>query len=106
VALDPVSLSFGAAPSGSGQTRRMTATLTNLSGGSQTYALSISGQPANGVAYSVNQPSVTVAAGAKSDVTVMMTTSQGASVGGKQAYLEITTADGIIAHAALFTMVK
>ena len=106
VALDPVSLSFGAAPSGSGQTRRMTVTLTNLSGGPQTYALSISGQPANGVAYSVDQPSVTVAAGAKADVTVTMTASQGASVGGKQAYLEISTAGEIIAHAALFTLVK
>jgi subtilisin family serine protease len=106
VALDPVSLSFGAAPSGSGQTRRMTVTLTNLSGGPQTYALSISGQPANSVAYSVDQSSVTVAAGAKADVTVTMTASQGASVGGKQAYLEISTAGEIIAHAALFTLIK
>ena len=104
VALDPVSLSFGALPSGSGQTRRMTVTLTNLSGGPQTYALSISGQPANGVAYSVDQPSVTVSAGAKADVTVTMTASQGASVGAKQAYLEISTAGGGIAHAALFTL--
>ena len=106
VALDPVSLSFGALPSGSGQTRRMTVTLTNLSGGAQTYALSISGQPANSVAFSVDQSSVTLAAGAKADVTVTMSASQGASAGGKQAYLEINTADGAIAHAALFTWVK
>lgn len=106
VALDPVSLSFGAVASGGGQTRRMTVTLTNLSGGAQTYALSISGQPANGVAFSVGPPSVTVAAGAKADVTVTMSATQGASVGGKQAYLEISTAGEIIAHAALFTLVK
>lgn len=106
VGLDPVSLSFGAVASGSGQTRRMTVTLTNLSGGSQTYALGISGQPANGVAFSVDQPAVTVAAGAKVDVTVTMSASKGASVGGKQAYLEISAAGGIIAHAALFTLVK
>ena len=106
VALDPVSLSFGAVPSGSGQTRRMTVTLTNLSGGPQTYSLSVSGQPAGGVVYSVGQPSVTVAAGAKADVTVTMTASPGASVGAKQAYLEINTAGSNIAHAALFTLVK
>ena len=106
VALDPVSLSFGAVPSGSGKTLRMTVTLTNVSGAAQTYTLSIGGQPANSVAYSVGQPSVTLAAGAKADVTVTMSASQGASVGGKQAYLEISTAGENIAHAALFTLVK
>ena len=108
VGLDPVSLSFGAVPSGSGQTRRMTVTLTNLSSASQTYSLSVSPapQPANGVVYSVDQPSVTVAAGASADVTVTMSSSQGGSAGGKQAYLEIGTAAGNIAHAALFTQVN
>ncbi len=106
VSLDPVSLSFGAVPSGSGQTRQMTVTLTNLSGGPQTYSLSVSGQPANSVAYSVDQSSVTVTAGGKADVTVTMAASQGAAVGGKQAYLEVATAAGNIAHAALFTLIK
>jgi hypothetical protein len=58
------------------------------------------------VAYSVSPASVTVAAGAKADVTVTMTASQGASAGGKQAYLEISTAGETIAHAALFTLIK
>jgi len=58
------------------------------------------------VAFSVDQPAVTVAAGAKADVTVTMSASKSASVGGKQAYLEISAAGGIIAHAALFTLVK
>ncbi len=106
VSLDPVSLSFGAVPSGSGQTRRMTVTLTNLGSASQTYALSVSGQPANSVAYSVDQSSVTLAAGASAEVGVTMSAAQGALVGGKQAYLEVNTADGNIAHAALFTLVK
>jgi len=44
VALDPVSLSFGSVPSGSGQTMQSTVTLTNLTGASQTLTLSISGQ--------------------------------------------------------------
>jgi minor extracellular serine protease Vpr len=106
VALDPVSVSFGAVPSGSGQTRQTTVTLTNLSGSSQTYALSVSGQPANSVVYSVDPPSVTVAAGASADVTVTMSASQGASAGGKQAYLEVNTADGNVAHAAIYTLIK
>jgi hypothetical protein len=50
---------------------------------------------------------VTLAAGAKANVAVTMTASQGASAGGKQAYLEISAAgSGNIAHAALFTWVK
>ncbi len=107
VGLAPVSLSFGAVPAGGGQTRQMSVTLTNLSGFSQTYSLSISDQPADGVVYSVDQPAVTVAGGAEASVKVTMTASQGASSGGKQAYLEVgTTNDGNIAHAALFTLIK
>jgi minor extracellular serine protease Vpr len=106
VALDPVSLSFGAVPSGSGQTRQLAVTLTNVSGGPQTYSLSVSGQPGNGVVYSVSPPAVTIAAGAKSNVNVTMSASRGASAGGKQAYLEISSGGGNIAHAALFTWVK
>jgi subtilisin family serine protease len=106
VGLNPVSLSFGAVPSGSGQTRQLSVTLTNLSGGSQTYLLSISGQPASGVVFGVGQSSVTVAAGASANVTVTMSASPGASVGGKQAYLEVDAGGVNIAHAALFTWVK
>jgi minor extracellular serine protease Vpr len=106
VALEPVSLSFGAVPSGSGQTRQLAVTLTNLTAGSQTYSLSVSGQPANSVVYGVSPSSVTLAAGAKGNVVVTMTASPGAQAGGKQAYLEISAGGGNIAHAALFTWVK
>ena len=54
IALDPVSVSFGAVPSGSGQTMKSTVTLSNISSGSQTVTLAISGQPASGVKYSVS----------------------------------------------------
>ena len=112
VALDPVSMSFGAVPSGSGQTRRQTVTLSNVSGAPKTYSLSVSGQPTAGVVYSVGPASVTLGDGATADVTVTMTASPGASVGGRQAYLEVNTAPGLpgtpgnVAHAALFTLVK
>jgi hypothetical protein len=65
VALDPVSVSFGAVPSGSGQTMTSTVTLTNVSSASQTVSLAISGQPATGVKYSVSPSSLTIAAGAR-----------------------------------------
>lgn len=106
VGIDPVSLSFGAVPSGSGQTRQMSVTLSNLSDYVQTYSLSISGQPVNSVVYSVDQATVTIASGAKATVTVTMTASQGASVGGKQAYLEVNLGNANIGHAALYTMIK
>ena len=106
VALDPVSLSFGAVPAGSGQTRQETVTLTNVTGGAKTYSLSVSGQPANSVAYSVSPAAVTVAPGAAATVVVTMTATQGAAAGGKQAYLEVQAGGANVGHAALFTLVK
>jgi subtilisin family serine protease len=104
--LDPVSVSFGAVPSGSGQTQTKTVTVTNLSGSSQTYSFAVTGQPANSVAYSVAPASLTLAAGAKADVAVTMTAAQGASGGGKQAFLSVSAGGTEVAHAALFTLIK
>jgi subtilisin family serine protease len=106
VGVDPVSLSFGAVPSGSGQTLQKTVTLTNLSAGPLTYSLSVTGQPANSVAYSVAPSSLTIAAGAKADVTVTMSSVQGALGGGKQAFLVVSSGGAQVAHAALFTLIK
>ena len=80
--------------------------LTNLSGAAQTLNLSISGQPATGVKYSVSPQSVTIAAGAKADVSVTMTLAKGAAAAGRQAYLEVAAGGANVAHAALFTLVK
>ena len=49
---------------------------------------------------------MTVASGAKANVNVTMSASRGATDGGQQAYLEIATGGGNVAHAALFTWVK
>ena len=106
LALDPVSVSFGALPSGSGQTRTASLTLTNLSGATQTYSLGIVDTTGTGVAYSVSPSSVTLAAGAKADVAVQMTSSQGAAAGSRQATLEVSSGGGVIARAAVFTLVK
>ena len=108
VALDPVSLSFGAIASGSGQTRQLGVTLTNLSGAPQTYTLAIGG-PAGAsvsVAYAVAPATLTLAAGASADAVVTMFAAKGAATGGAQAFLEIAAGGAIVAHAALFTWVK
>ena len=89
-----------------GRRCKSTVTLNNLSGASQTVNLSISGQPATGVKYSVSPQSVTIAAGAKADVSVTMTLAKGAAAAGRQAYLEVAAGGANVAHAALFTLVK
>ncbi|QSI77002.1 S8 family serine peptidase [Niveibacterium microcysteis] len=106
VALDPVSVSFGAVPSGSGQTRSATVTLTNLSGAAQTYSLAVGPVSGSGVGFSVSTPSVTLAAGASTTVSVSANAAQGATAGGKQAVLWISSGGAPVAHAVLYTLVK
>jgi minor extracellular serine protease Vpr len=104
VALDPVSVSFGAVPSGSGLARQASVTLTNLTSAPQTYSLSVSGTGA--ALYAVSPASVTLAAGASGTATVTMDSSKGATTGGKQAYLEVGAGGTNVAHAALYTLMK
>lgn len=104
IALDPVSLSFGGVPSGSGQTRQLALTLTNIGVTAKTLDLAIGTQP-SGVAYSVSPATVALAAGASATVIVTMQAAVGTS-GHKQAYLEITEGGAQVAHAALFTLMK
>lgn len=106
LALDPVSVSFGAVPSGSGQSRTASLTLTNLSAASKTYSLAVVDPAGSGVVYSVAPSSVTLSAGANASVKVTMTAVQGAAAGGKQATLEVSSGGGVDAHSALFTLVK
>jgi subtilisin family serine protease len=106
VTLDPVSVSFGAVPSGSGQARQMTVTLTNVSGGSQTFSLAVDSALGSGVSFSVWPSSVTLAPGASATATVTMTEAQGAAAGNKQAMLRVSAGGAEVAHGALFTLVK
>jgi len=101
-ALDPVSMSFGAVSSGSGQTRTASVQLKNQGAESRTWSLSVTGGPATGVHYSVSPASVTLAPGASTTVVLNMTADQGAAAGGYQAYLQVEAA----AHAALYTQIK
>ena len=104
-ALDPVSVSFGAVPSGSGQTRSVAVTLSNLTSAPLTYTLSA--LPASGAGVMWSVPSnVSVAAGGTASFTVSMTAAQGAPAGSKQATLEVSAGGKVVAHAVLYTLVK
>lgn len=105
VALDPVSVSFGAVPAGSGQTRSATLSVRNVSGGPLTLSLAVVGAP-SGVAFSVAPASVTIASGESAQVAVTMAAQRGASLGDKSAKLAISSGGAEIAHAVLYTFVK
>ncbi|HEX9051737.1 MAG TPA: S8 family serine peptidase [Anaeromyxobacter sp.] len=101
VALDPVSVSFGAVPSGSGQTRTFDVQVSDLTGAGGTYAVSV-GAGGGGVAYSVSPSTLSLGANGTATVTVTMSADKGAAPGGHQARLTIAGA----AHAAVYTLVK
>jgi minor extracellular serine protease Vpr len=105
VALDPVSVSFGAVPSGSGQTQTFTLTLTNLTGSAQTFNVAV-GAGGGGVAFSVSPSSLNLPAGASGAVTVTMSADRGAGSGDHQAILTVSNGGTEIAHAAVYTLIK
>jgi minor extracellular serine protease Vpr len=103
LAFDPVSVSFGAVPSGSGQTNSMSVSVMNLTSGTLAVpAPSITGTTGSSVAYSVSGGPFSIAAGGTATITVTMSAGKGASLGAHQAILRF----GSLAHAALFTWIK
>jgi minor extracellular serine protease Vpr len=106
VALDPVSLSFGAVPSGGGNTLQGAVTLTNISGASQTVTLSVAEPAGAGVAFSVPAAPITLAAGESRAVTVVLSAQKGAAAGHKQAVLQVRSGQSVAAQAMLYTLIK
>ncbi len=106
VALAPVSISFGAVPSGSGQTMTFDVTLTNLTAATATYNTFLPSAP-TGVSYSVAPSSLSLAAGQSGKITITMQADKGAAVrpDGYQSTLIIDYGTGA-AHAQVFTLVK
>ena len=96
-ALDPVSLSFGAVPSGSGQATIKTIALTTLSGSAPT-AVTISSSTGSGVSYGATLSGGTI--------SVTMSAAKGASPGDHQATLRVFSGGTEIAHAVVYTFVK
>lgn len=107
VVLDPVSVSFGAVPSGSGQTRTFPVTVMNAGTAERVFSVAIDPYgSAPGVTFSVAPASVTVGAAATATVTVTATFAKGAPAGDKQAWLVVREGGEMVAHAAVYAFVK
>jgi len=105
VALDPVSVSFGSMPSGSGQKRTYKVALSNLTTGTKTFSLSV-GPNGGGASYAVSPSSVSLGAGASATVTVTMTVNKGSAPGSRQALLSVKSGGIEVAHAVVYTIIK
>ncbi len=106
VALDPVSISFGSVPAGSGQTRTFGVSVTNLSASAKTFDFAITSTTSSGVTFSVSPGSLSLAAGASGAVTLTMVAAKSAALGDHQALLTVTSGGVQVAHAAVYTFVK
>ena len=105
VALDPVSVSFGAVLTGSGQTQGFPVTLNNLRNAAATYNVTITGGDSS-IAYSVTPSTVSVPPGGSATVTIVMSAVKGAALGGHQGRLSISSGNAEIAHAAVYTLIR
>jgi len=105
VTLEPVSVSFGAVPSGSGQTGNFNVTLSNVSSDTATLSLAV-GAGDSSVAYTVSPASVSLSPGQSTTVAVTMSASKGAVAGGHQSTLTVSSGTGEVAHAAVYTLIK
>ena len=106
VALEPVSLSFGAVPGGSGMALQGSIELTNLSGAAQTYSLQVVESQGSGVVFSVPGSAITLAAGESASVAVSMAASKGVVSGARQAVLQVQAAGAVVAHAMLYALIR
>ena len=104
-ALEPVSLSFGAVPSGSGQSQTRGVVISNVSGAAQTYALAVV-EGGAGVSYSLSTSTVTLGAGASAEIVVTMSAQRGVTPGGRQAVLQLSAGGSVVANAMLYTLIK
>ena len=97
VALDHVSVSFGAVPSGSGQSDSRTVNLSTLSG-TGPYTVEVTNETGAGVDFGATISGNTI--------TVTMTASKGISAGNRQGILRVKKAGVEIAHAAVYAFIK
>jgi minor extracellular serine protease Vpr len=102
VALNPVSVTFGAVPGGSGQSRSVTITITDLTGAGGTYPVTIANTHTAGVTFTASPTTVTLGPNGTATVTITMSADKGATAGDQWATLRI----GSAAHAAVYTLVK
>ncbi len=105
VTLDPVSVSFGAVPSPSGQTTPFDVTVQNVTAKDATFSFAV--EPGdNSVSYFVTPSSLALKAGDSGTVTVIMSAVKDAAPGGHQSLLTISAGTNEVAHAAVYTLIK
>ncbi len=104
-ALDPVSNSFGVVPGGSGISRTEPVVVTNIGEVSQTFRVTVSNDPADGVTYAVGSAPFTLAPDASGTVQVTVNTAKGTADGHYQATLRVRASGTEVAHAMLYTLV-
>ncbi len=106
--LDPVSISFGATPAGSGVTKTVAVRITNAGDAAATWSVGIApyGAAPNGVTFSTSVANVSLDAGASAVITLKAVFTKRSAVGDKQAWLVISDATGMVAHAAVYARVK
>ena len=80
--------------------------MTNLTTSAKTWSVGIDSTVGAGVAFSVSPSSVTLAAGASTTVTVTATAAKGAAGGDHQARLTVKGGTTLLAHAAVYAIVK
>ena len=97
VALDPVSVSFGAVPSGSGQSASRAVNLSTLSGAGP-YTVSVTNETGGGVDFGASISGSTI--------TVTMTANKGIAAGNRQGILRVFSGSTEIAHAAVYAFIK
>jgi subtilisin family serine protease len=103
----PVSVSFGATPSGSGVTKASTVTVFNPGATARTWGVGIAAYGVStGVAFSTSVSSITVPAGGSATFSVVAVFGKAAPTGDKQAWLVLTDGATLVAHAAVYAFVK
>ena len=105
VAVGPVSTSFGAVPSGSGQTLTQTVRLSSLTGTPLTLTVTVE-DPADAADFAAAPATVTVPATGSTTVRVTVALPKGAAPGDYSADLNLGLGGTEVAHSPLYVHVK
>lgn len=105
--LSPVSVSFGATPSGSGVTKSYAVTVFNPGSANKTWDVGIAVHGASsGVTFSTSVDSITVPAGGSATFSVVAAFGKAVPAGDNQAWLALKDGATLVAHAAVYAFVK
>jgi minor extracellular serine protease Vpr len=103
--LDPVSRSFGSISTGAGRSLSRSFVITNLAIVPKTFTVTLADDASDGVLFSTNAGTVTLAPGQSASATVKMDAAKGAVDGNRQATLRVTSSGVEVAHAVVFVLV-